>query len=117
MAADIRHIVGRLRPDAEWRWKGGDPTDITQLRWDDLVQVEPTQVEIDAEQIVFEAEEVVRENTNAGQKSKLTTGEGKLFDDLSETERRALLERLCALAGVFNGDGTIRNVDLWGDPI
>ena len=115
--ADIRHIVGRLRPNAEWRWSGGDPSDLTQLVWDDQVQVEPTQTEIDAEQLIVDVEETTRGNTNAGQKSRLTSGEGKLFSALSDVERRALVERLCAIAGVFNGDGTVRNVDSWGDPI
>lgn len=114
-AEDIRFILSRIRPDAEWGWKGGDIDDASQVDWRDQTQREPTQAEYDAEQLVIDQEDSDRSNTDTGTRSRLSSTVGKQYTALTSDEKDAILERVLQHAGGMNEDGTIRDVDEW-DP-
>jgi len=112
--ADIRLIVDRLRPGAAWGWKGGDPTDLTQLDWRDGVQVEPTQVEIDTEQLVVDAETTTKGALTSAQRARVLPVVNRAFSDLTTAEKDACLERLLNTAGAFRRNGNFRTLPKWG---
>ncbi len=112
-AEDIPFILSRIRANAEWRWKGGGADDLTQLVWDDGVQVEPTQAELDAEQLIIDSENSNRDSTDSATKTRLSSTVGRLFTALTDAEIDAVVERLLQIAGGVNADGTIRDTDEW----
>src|SRR3990172_3770213 len=52
--ADIRLVLGRLRPSSEYHWKGGPFDDYSQIgEWRDLLTAKPTLAEIETEWNVY----------------------------------------------------------------
>jgi hypothetical protein len=112
--ADVPFLIGRLRPNAEWRWKGGAANDPSQVRWDDRRQTEPTEREYEAEQILVEAETVRREAARAVRLSRSDQLTGKAPKDLTASEVKYTLEALLGIVGALDNDGLILPINKWG---
>ena len=112
-ATDIRFILSRIRVDAEYGWAGGNPADASNIVWRDLVQVEPTQAEYDAEQLVIDGEDTLAATGRTDRQNRISTAIGKTFIATTPPEKDALLEVLLQQHGVFDFDGTILPVAEW----
>jgi hypothetical protein len=112
-ATDIRFILGRIRPGADYGWSGGDPATASNVVWRDLVQIEPTQTEYDAEQLVIDGEDVIKVQGRTDRQNRINSAVGKTFISTTSPEKEALLEVLLQQNGVFDFDGTILPVDQW----
>ena len=113
MASDIREIVGRLRPNAEWGWRGGNPEDLSQLRWRDSLQSEPTQGEIDAEQLVLEAENATAEQSKSNREGRGASVVGQEAYNLSPPQTASAIELLLARANAIDIEGKIKPIEEW----
>lgn len=111
--ADIREILGRIRPNAEWGWKGGNPTDISQLRWRDAIQSKPTQTEIDAEQIVVNTENSVREASKSNRNGRGISVVGGHGASLNPAQVAAIIEQILDRLGALDDDGKIKPLSEW----
>ena len=112
--ASVPFLLSRLRPNAEWRWKGGAANDASQVRWDDRNQTEPTEREYGAEQILVEAEEVRREAARVVRRSRSDQVAGKAPKDLTASEVKYTLEALLGIVGALDNDGLILPINEWG---
>lgn len=117
---DVPFLLGRLRPGAEWGWRGGTPRQTTNVDWRDAVQIEPTEQEYLDEQLLVNAEEVTAEVTRADQLTRITPLVGQNPKNLSPPDIGNLVEELMVRAKALDINGNILPVDEWGsgpDPI
>lgn len=112
--ADVRELLGRLRPGADWGWRGGAVNDPAQLRWRDSVQSEPTEAEYLAELLVLDAEKARAAATRAAQLGRLA---GIIDLDpsmLTPPEVSVAVEELLFRAGALDPEtGAILPIDEW----
>lgn len=113
ISGDIRYILSRIRPNAKWGWEGGDPADLSQLNWRDLVQTEPIQAEFDAEQLVIDVEEDTKETNRTAHKNSLLGTVGADVDLLTPPQNDTLTKELLRLANAVDGENKIKPLDEW----
>jgi len=97
--ADIPFILSRIRPNAEWGWKGGAANDPAQVRWRDAVQVEPTEQEYADEWTVIEGEEAAKTTVRQQLKTEYASLAGLALSALTNAQSRTLLEILVYIMG------------------
>jgi len=116
VGADVRELLGRLRPGSEFGWRGGPQNDTEQVVYRDPSTSEPTEAEYLAEQAIVLAENGARRAENTARGVRLSTTVGKHLTATSATEREALLEQLLFRAGATDkSDGTIKNSQQWDE--
>jgi len=113
-AEDIRLLLERLRPGADYRWKGGAESDASKVDWRDGVLIEPTQAEYDTEQLVLDTETTNKATLTAAQRARVLPVVNREFSDLTTAEKDACLERLLNAAGAFKRNGDFRPLPQWG---
>lgn len=99
--ADIPLILSRIRPQAEFGWKGdgsswSNPADI---RWRDEVQVEPTLAELEAEWIIIEAERASAATVRQLLKAEYAPLVGLQFSALTNAQLKTMVEILVYILG------------------
>lgn len=99
MATDVRFILGRIRPNAEWGWSGGEPDDLDSVIWRDLVQIKPTQQEIDDEDAIIVVEEATELTVKQQLKALVTPLAGSGVQAVTNAQVRDLVEVLVAIVG------------------
>lgn len=97
--ADVRLILSRIRPAADWGWRGGALNDPANLRWRDQVQPEPTLLELEAEWTVIAAERVAATTVRQQLKAEYAPLVGRPFSSYTNPEGRLVIEILFYLAG------------------
>ncbi len=112
-AADVRFLLSRLRPNAEWGWEGGAANDFTRVDWRDGVQIEPTEAEYAAEQVVVDAEEATEATTRSDQKGRSANIVGVFATALTGSDLQAAIEELLFRFRALDRNGVIRPVDDW----
>lgn len=115
---DIPFLLGRLRPNAEWGWRGigggNAHRQTANVDWRDSVQIEPTEQEYLDEQLLVNAEEVTQETTRADQLTRITPLVGQNPRDLAPPETGHLVEELAVRLGALDEHGNIMPLDEWG---
>lgn len=115
--SDVRELLSRIRPNAEWGWKGGNDRQTNNVTWRDSGQTEPTEAEYLTEQAVVAAERSARQAENQARGARLSSTIGKHITATTAAEREALLEQLLFRVGATNKeDGTIKPRNQW-DPV
>jgi len=96
---DIPLILSRIRPAADWGWKGGAVSDPANLEWRDGVQDEPTLTELEAEWTAIAAELATAETVRQQLKNEYAPLVGLSLGSLTNAQSRTLLEILCYIMG------------------
>lgn len=114
VGSDVRELLGRIRSDASWGWKGGEDRETTNVRWRDAVLTEPTEAEYLTEQTIVDTETTDREAENAARGARLASTIGKHITATNAAEREALLEQVLFLLDATNKQtGNILNRQEW----
>ncbi len=111
--ADVRRLLSRIRPNAEWGWRGGDQNDHTLIRWRDGVQVEPTEAEYLAEQAIVDTEDLSADTARLSLIAAVDALQGTNFDTASLLDMRPLLQILFLERGALDINGTFLPVSEW----
>ena len=106
--ADIPLILSRIRPAANWGWRGGATNDSANLNWRDRIQTEPTQSELEAEWNVIEAEQSAGRTVKQTLKATVDAVAGSPVSSLSNQQLVGLVEVLIAIFGGI--DFATRNI-------
>lgn len=99
--ADIPLILSRIRPAADWHWRGDGSTwsDPADLDWQDPVQVEPDETEMGADWTAYLAEQATALTVKQQLKALVTAVAGSGIQDLTNAQVRDLVEVLVAIMG------------------
>ena len=112
--ADIPFLLSRIRPNAEWSWKGGAANDLTQVDWRDAVQVEPVEAEYAAEQVIVDAEGVTEAVTRTAQRGRVDGLKTMAPNLLAVPNLSLAVEELLVRAGALDPQtGAILPIDEW----
>lgn len=92
--ADIPLILARIRPGAEFGWKGDGSSwsNPANLDWRDGVQTEPTLTELEAEWTVIAAEMASAATVRQQLKAAYALIAGRTYADLTNAELRTMSE-------------------------
>jgi hypothetical protein len=112
--ADVRGLLARMRDKAEWGWRGGASNDATKVRWEDPVQLEPTEAEYLAEQALVDAEDVTQVNTRLAQRGRSNTIVGLDPATFTPPQTTIAVEELLAFGGALDENGLVLPIEEWG---
>lgn len=114
--ADIPMILGRIRPNAAWSWRGdgtawSNPAD---LEWTDQVQLEPTLQELEDGWTAIVAEEATKDTVRQQLKTEYAPLVGLGLAALTNAQARTLLEILCyVMGGIDEETRLLRPANQW----
>lgn len=112
--ANVRVLLGRLRPGSEFGWKGGRDNDTTQVRYRDSATIEPTEAEYLAELAVKDAEDATRTATRAAQSTRSVAVVGTASSALTTLAQiTPALEQLLLLHDAIDRNGNLRPLRDW----
>lgn len=112
--ADVRVLLGRLRPSASWGWNGGANNDTDSVVWRDSTQTEPIESEYLSEQVVVDAEDVLREANRDAQRGRSDTLVGTNPSIFNQNEVKNAVEELLRRANALNLEtGDVLPIDEW----
>ncbi len=114
---DVPFLLSRLRPGAEWGWKGGTPRQTTNVDWRDGVQIEPTEAEYLAEHILFQGELIQAQTTRTDQLTRIGPLVGQNPKNLTIPETGHLVEELMVRAKALDENGDIIPLADWGSGV
>lgn len=112
--ADVREIIGRIRPGSPFGWKGGQPNDASLVRWRDRANPEPTEAEYLAELAVIDREKVKKTRTRIKQRGRSDTLVGKDPNRFNNNEQKNALEELLFHVGALDENGLVLPIREWG---
>jgi hypothetical protein len=114
--ADIPLILSRLRPGAEFGWKGdGDYSNPANIDWRDTVQSQPTLSELETEWTVILTEEGTKDTVRQQLKTAYATIAGIPYSDLTNAELRTMSEiHSYILGGIDEETRLLRPASQWG---
>lgn len=97
--ADIPRILGRIRPNAAWGWRGGAYSDPANLDWRDVAQTEPTLQELEDEWALIVTDDASKDTVRQQLKAEYAPLVGLQLSALTNAQARTLLEILCYIMG------------------
>lgn len=97
--ADIPFILSRIRPGADWGWKGGAYNDPANIEWRDAGQTLPTLAELEAEWTIIAGETVTANTVRQQLKTAYAPLAGTAVGSLTNPQLVLLVEILCYIMG------------------
>lgn len=113
---DIRLVLGRIRPGAEYGWRGdsGLGNTLDAVDWRDNVQTKPLDAEVIADYDAYLIEEQEASTLRQTIITNAQSAVGKSLAALTAAERNALLALLLYKAGGVNPrTGTVNALNTW----
>lgn len=113
MAIDIRLALDLETPGAAYGWRGGDPSDYSQVEWRDQVIVQPTIEALNAVWATYESDQATDGETWAAIKTTAGTAVGVNYGALTATQLRSLFAILLYRADALDKNGNVRPLGEW----
>ncbi len=114
--ADVRLLIHRLVPGADYRWMSNDGSvgTLRDIDWRDA-RTEPTEAAFEAEWTIVLSERATEDATKNSIDTNVNAFAGRTVAALTDAQRVTLLEGILFRLGGIESDGTIRASSRWLD--